>query len=84
VTAGTLRGCGYLRQDACDIATFPGIQKSFSAADVVLSSVKGFRNVTLVGLPGGGGSGAARFSKLINSRLTVALSSMASFQRYFL
>ncbi|MFC1724428.1 S41 family peptidase [candidate division KSB1 bacterium] len=55
-------------------------QNGFSAADVILSSVKGFRNITLVGLPSGGGSGAARSWKLNNSNLRVRLSSMASFQ----
>ena len=54
--------------------------KCFSASDVILSSVKGVRNITLIGTPSGGGSGAFITTTLKNSGLTLRLSSMASFQ----
>jgi len=52
----------------------------FSASDVILSSVKGVHNITLIGTPSGGGSGAYIVTTLKNSGLTLRLSSMASFQ----
>jgi hypothetical protein len=54
---------------------------SFSATDVVLASVKGLENITLMGTPSGGGSGAAFATTLVNSGLQVQLSSMVSFQK---
>jgi hypothetical protein len=52
----------------------------FSATDVFLGAFKGWRNVTLVGTPSGGGSGRAQGVTLANSRVQVKLSSMASFR----
>jgi len=52
----------------------------WSASDVILSSVKGLPNVTLIGEPSVGGSGARIITTLRNSRLDLYLSSMASFQ----
>ncbi|MFQ5843854.1 MAG: S41 family peptidase, partial [Planctomycetota bacterium] len=52
----------------------------FSATDVFLGAFKGWRNVTLLGLPSGGGSGRGRSWSLARSGLRVRLSSMASFQ----
>jgi hypothetical protein len=56
-------------------------EKCFSASDVLLSAVKGLPNVTLIGGPSGGGSGAPVYSTLSNSQLRPYLSSMVSFQR---
>ena len=53
----------------------------FSATDVFLGAFKGWRNVTLIGTPSGGGSGRAQNVTLANSRARLRLSSMASFQR---
>ena len=55
-------------------------QRCFSASDVILSSVKGMPNITLVGSSSGGGSGAAISTNLKNSQFKLRLSSMASFQ----
>jgi len=52
----------------------------WSASDVILSSVKGLPNVTLIGEPSVGGSGARIITTLGNSGLDLYLSSMASFQ----
>ena len=52
----------------------------FSATDVFLGAFKGFRGVTLIGRPSGGGSGRAMQHRLPNSRLPVKISTMASFQ----
>jgi hypothetical protein len=54
--------------------------RNFSASDVILASVKGMDNVTLIGEPSGGASGAYVETTLTNSELTLSLSSMASFQ----
>ncbi len=56
-------------------------EKGFSATDVVLAAVKGIPNVTLLGMPTGGGSGHALGSRLEHSGLMFVLSSMASFQK---
>jgi hypothetical protein len=56
-------------------------QWCFSASDVILSAVKGMPNVTLIGEPSGGGSGAFVETTLRRSGLVLRLSSMASFQR---
>ena len=53
---------------------------NYSACDIFLRAFKGWRNVTLMGTPSGGGSGRARKYRLHNSLITVRLSSMASFQ----
>lgn len=53
---------------------------SFSATDGFLSGFSALPQVTLVGESSGGGSGATRRFTLPNTGLTVALSSMASFQ----
>ncbi len=54
--------------------------KSFSACDVFLSAVQHLPNVTIVGEPSGGGSGAARQLELPGSGLNMRLSTMVSFQ----
>lgn len=56
-------------------------EKCLSASDVILSAVKGMPNVTLIGAPSSGASGAVIYTFLQNSGLEVGLSSMASFQR---
>ena len=53
----------------------------FSATDIFLGTFKGWRNVTLIGTPSGGGSGRAMPLTLRNSAIALRLSSMASFQR---
>ncbi len=53
---------------------------SFSATDGFLSAFSALPQVTLVGESSGGGSGATRRFTLPNTDITVALSSMASFQ----
>ena len=55
-------------------------RKCWSASDVILSSVKGLPNVTLIGEPSVGASGARIITTLKNSGLDLYLSSMASFQ----
>jgi C-terminal processing protease CtpA/Prc len=56
-------------------------QKGFSATGVIISGLKGRKNITLIGTATGGGSGAAQSSLLKNSQLRLRLSSMASFQK---
>lgn len=53
---------------------------NFSSWDIFLGAFKGFKNVTLMGLPSGGGSGCYQAYRLANSRIRIHLSSMASFQ----
>lgn len=53
---------------------------NFSACDIFLGAFKGWKNVTLMGLPSGGGSGCSRDYRLCNSQIRFRLSSMASFQ----
>jgi hypothetical protein len=53
---------------------------NFSAWDIFLGAFKGWREVTLMGLPSGGGSGCYQDYRLRNSRIRIQLSSMASFQ----
>lgn len=53
----------------------------FSATDVFLAAFRGWRNVTLMGTPSGGGSGRAQRFGLEESGLVVSASSMASFRR---
>jgi C-terminal processing protease CtpA/Prc len=55
-------------------------QNSFSATDIFVSAFKGWRNVTLVGTPSGGGSARQVPISLPISRLSMTLASMASFQ----
>lgn len=52
-----------------------------SAGDIFASSFKGWRNVTLVGLPTNGRSGNSLPFLLPHSGLTVMVSTMASFQK---
>jgi len=52
----------------------------YSATDIFLGALGGLRNVTLLGVPSGGGSGRARRVRLEHSRFEVRVSSMASFQ----
>ncbi|MCH8215963.1 MAG: hypothetical protein IH892_04245 [Planctomycetes bacterium] len=54
--------------------------ESFSATDGFLSAFADLPQVTLVGEPSGGGSGATRRFCLSNTQVLVALSSMASFR----
>ena len=53
---------------------------NFSACDIFLGAFKGWRNVTLIGTPSGGGSGCKVNYRLHNSLIRIQLSSMASFQ----
>ncbi|UCG56060.1 MAG: hypothetical protein JSU70_14450 [Phycisphaerales bacterium] len=53
---------------------------NFSACDIFLGAFKGCENVTLVGLPSGGGSGCYEDYRLSNCQIRISLSSMASFQ----
>ena len=52
----------------------------FSACDIFLGAFKNLKNITLMGLPSGGGSGAYIEYRLKNSHIKIHLSSMASFQ----
>ncbi len=54
--------------------------KCFSATDIFLAGLKGMKNVTLLGSPSGGGSGASESFELGSTNIRVTLSSMASFQ----
>ncbi len=51
----------------------------FSATDIFLAAFKGWKKVTLLGLPSGGGSGRARGLRLDRSGIELRLSSMVSF-----
>ena len=53
---------------------------SFSATDGFLSAFASIPNVTILGEPSGGGSGATRQFRLKNTNTKVAISSMASFR----
>ncbi len=53
---------------------------NFSACDIFLGAFKGLKNVTLMGLPSGGGSGCRQEYRLSNSGIRIHLSRMASFQ----
>jgi hypothetical protein len=53
---------------------------SFSATDIFLGAMSLAPNVTLMGTPSAGGSGRSRAFVLPRSRLTVVLSTMASFR----
>jgi hypothetical protein len=53
---------------------------NFSACDIFLGAFKGWKNVTLMGRPSGGGSGCYQVYRLRNSHIRIDLSSMASFQ----
>jgi C-terminal processing protease CtpA/Prc len=53
---------------------------NFSACDIFLGAFKGWRNVTLLGTPSGGGSGSAISYRLYHSYISLKLSSMASFR----
>ncbi len=53
----------------------------FSATDVFLAAFAGRPRVTLIGQQSGGGSGRALRYGLVHSKLSVRLSSMASFRR---
>ncbi len=56
-------------------------ERSFSAASVFASALKGLPNVTLVGVNTDGSSGRSRRQELTNSKIRIKLSSMISFQR---
>jgi len=53
---------------------------NFSACDIFLGAFKGWRNVTMMGTPSGGGSGRRQPYQLRNGQYGVRLSSMASFR----
>ena len=53
---------------------------NFSACDIFLGAFKGWRNITLMGSPSGGGSGCYQEYRLRNSHIKICLSSMVSFQ----
>ena len=53
---------------------------NFSAWDIFLGALKGWKNVTLMGQSSGGGSGCRESYRLRNSQIKIYLSSMASFQ----
>jgi hypothetical protein len=53
----------------------------FSATDIFLGAFKGWRNVTLMGAPSGGGSGRVRQLNLKHSKIALKLSTIASFRR---
>ena len=53
---------------------------SFSATDIFVAAFKGWRNVTLIGTPSGGGSARYPGVTLPVSRLSVMLASTVSFQ----
>jgi len=55
-------------------------ERCFSATDVFLGALKGWRGVTLMGTPSGGGSGRSQRHALANSGVRFRLSSMASFR----
>jgi C-terminal processing protease CtpA/Prc len=54
--------------------------KCFSATDIFLAALKGWRNVTLLGTPSSGGSARARTVRLRGSSLSVRLGTMVSFR----
>jgi len=56
-------------------------QKCFSATDIFLSAFKGWHNVTLIGIPSGGGSARSIRTSLRESGLVVRLASMISYQK---
>lgn len=53
---------------------------NFSATDIFLAALKGWRDVTLMGTPSGGGSARSRLAVLTHSKLYVKIASMASFR----
>jgi C-terminal processing protease CtpA/Prc len=53
---------------------------NFSATDIFLGAFKGFKNITLMGRPSGGGSGCTQNYRLDHSEIRIYLSRMASFQ----
>jgi len=55
-------------------------ENSFSATDIFVSAFKGWHDVTLVGIPSGGGSARQVSVRLPASGLVTNLASMASFQ----
>lgn len=52
----------------------------FSATDIFLGALKGWRGVTLMGTPSGGGSGRSKRGQLAHSGIRFRLSTMASFR----
>ncbi|KPL06472.1 hypothetical protein AMJ85_10430 [candidate division BRC1 bacterium SM23_51] len=55
-------------------------RQNFGASDIFLGAFKGWRNVTLMELPSGGGSGGRIKYRQKNSGIAIYLSLMASFQ----
>lgn len=56
-------------------------EKSFSAASVLVSVFKGIKNINIVGVTTDGSSGNSERFELPNSKLSVKLSTMVSFQK---
>jgi len=56
-------------------------ERTFSAASVFASALKGMENITLAGVTSDGSSGLSKRFLLVNSQLIVRISRMASFQR---
>ena len=54
--------------------------KCFSATDIFLAGLKGVKNVTLLGTPGGGGSARLQHVPLGETPFILRIGSMASFQ----
>ncbi len=54
--------------------------QNFSASDIFLGAFKGWKNITLMGTPSGGGSGRYQNYRLHYSHIKVGFSSMASFR----
>jgi C-terminal processing protease CtpA/Prc len=53
---------------------------NFSASDIFLGAFKGHKNITLMGMASGGGSGRYQTYRLHHSLINIGLSSMVSFQ----
>jgi Peptidase family S41 len=68
------------RHEGPDHRRSQSIAGSFSAADGFLNAFADLPQVTIVGEPNAGGSGATRQFQLPRTRLVIALSSMASFR----
>lgn len=56
-------------------------EKSFSAASVLVSVFKGIKNINIVGITTDGSSGNSERFELPNSKLSIKLSTMVSFQK---
>ncbi len=75
-----LRGAPHPRESYTRPVVLLVDEVCFSATDIFVAALKTLPNVTVVGMPTGGGSGYARPGKLANSEIDVLLSSMVSYQ----